>query len=186
MSHPWHNIPFSPDNKPHILNVYIEISSGSKIKYELDKDSGILRVDRILSSSSVYPANYGFVPKTLGEDKDPLDAIVFSQSTFMPSSFVRAKPIGVLRMVDQGENDEKILCVALDDPWYRDLKSLDELPQHELKEVRQFFMDYKKLENKMVEVLGFEDVEFGEKIILESVERYKKMMREKESKKDME
>ena len=151
MTHPWHDV--SPgDEAPEEFNVIVEISKGSKVKYELDKDTGLLLVDRILYSSVIYPANYGFIPQTLGDDEDPLDVLVLMQEPVQPLSLLRARPIGMMPMVDDGENDEKIICVHLDDPEYMGFEHFSELPEHRLNELQRFFQDYKKLENKEVNV----------------------------------
>jgi inorganic pyrophosphatase len=119
MNHPWHDVhigALAPAEFPAV----IEIPKGSKIKYELDKDTGLLRVDRVLYSSVIYPANYGFIPQTLGDDHDPIDVLVLMQEPVVPLSILRVRAIGMMTMLDQGENDEKIICVHLDDPEYRD------------------------------------------------------------------
>jgi inorganic pyrophosphatase len=154
MAHCWHDVPIG-DRAPQEFQAVIEIPKGSKVKYELDKGTGLLRVDRMLYSSVSYPANYGFIPRTLGDDNDPLDALVLMQEQVVPLSILRAKPIGVMMMLDQGEGDEKIICVHLDDPEYNGYDHIKELPQHRLDELRTFFEDYKKLEQKEVVVEEF-------------------------------
>ena len=151
MAHAWHDVNVGPE-APERFQAVIEIPKGSKVKYELDKDTGLLRVDRILFSSMFYPANYGFVPQTLGDDGDPLDVLVLMQEPVAPLSILRAQPIGVLTLVDEGKGDEKIICVARDDPEYRDYTHINDLPQHRLAELQTFFEDYKKLEGKTAEV----------------------------------
>ena len=138
------------------MNSIIEIPRGSKLKYELDKDTGLLKVDRVLYSSVVYPANYGFIPRTLDLDDDPLDILVLMQSTVVPMAFLRAKPIGVMMMLDQGEQDDKIIAVHADDPEFKDYNDISELPPHRTKEIHRFFNDYKQLENKQVVVEEFQ------------------------------
>jgi inorganic pyrophosphatase len=118
MPHPWHDVPIG-DEAPDEFTALIEIPKGSRVKYELDKETGLLKVDRILYSSVIYPANYGFIPRTLGDDDDPLDLLVLMQEPVQPLSILRARPIGMMHMIDEGENDEKIICVHLDDPEYR-------------------------------------------------------------------
>ena len=154
MSHAWHDVEIGA-RAPQEFQAVVEIPKGSKVKYELDKETGLIRVDRVLYSSVFYPMNYGFIPQTLGDDHDPLDVLVLMQEPVVPLSIVRAKPIGMMTMVDQGENDEKVISVALDDPEYRGYNHINELPPHRLDELRSFFEDYKKLEHKEVAVHDF-------------------------------
>ncbi|MEJ2368825.1 MAG: inorganic diphosphatase [Acidobacteriota bacterium] len=174
MSHPWHDI--SIGNKaPEEFQSVIEIPKGSKVKYELDKETGHLRVDRVLYSSVSYPANYGFIPQTIGDDHDPLDVLVLMQERVYPLSILRVRPIGMMAMVDQGENDEKIICIHLDDPEYRDYHSIDELPAHRLNELRNFFEDYKKLEQKEVRVKDFQGPKEAVEAVRHCMELYNKL-----------
>lgn len=166
MNHPWHDVAIGR-KAPQEFQAIVEIPKGSKVKYELDKPSGLLRVDRILYSSVVYPANYGFIPQTLGDDHDPLDVLVLMQESVVPLSILNVRPIGMMRMTDQGEGDEKIICVALNDPEYNGYTAIKQLPPHRLIEVRRFFEDYKKLENKKVVVKDFQ----GPKEALTAVKR---------------
>ena len=156
MHHPWHDVPIG-DEAPEEFSALIEIPKGSRVKYELDKDTGLLKVDRVLYSSIHYPANYGFIPRTLGDDGDPLDVLVLMQEPVQPLSLLVVRPIGMMHMVDDGENDEKIICVPLDDPEYQSYGHHNELPEHRLSELKRFFQDYKVLEGKEVNVGEFSD-----------------------------
>lgn len=170
--HPWHDIEPGKDIK-NFLNAVIEIPKDSKIKYELDKATGFLRVDRILYSSVHYPANYGFIPQSYCDDKDPLDVLVLGQLAVAPLSILRVKPIGVMKMVDQGEADDKIIAVHSDDPEYNHYESLKDLPPHRMAEVQKFFEEYKALEKKTVVVESFLDRQEALKIIEASLVAYR-------------
>jgi inorganic pyrophosphatase len=151
MTHPWHDV--SPgDRVPKEFDAVIEIPLGSSVKYELDKATGLIRMDRVLYSAVYYPANYGFIPQTLSEDHDPLDVLVLCQESVAPLTIVHARAIGVMTMIDSGAKDYKIIAVATADPEYNAYHEADELPSHKLAMVRRFFQDYKKLERKAVEV----------------------------------
>ncbi len=168
---PWHDVSFG-DESPAIVQCIIEIPSGSKAKYELDKESGLLRLDRVLFSSVHYPANYGFIPRTYCDDKDPLDVLVISQVEVVPFCIVNAKVIGVMRMLDGGESDDKIIAVAADDISVNHYNDITDLPPHTILEVQRFFEDYKILENKEVVVEGFLGREDAFRIVKESIELY--------------
>jgi inorganic pyrophosphatase len=169
---PWHHV--SPgSNLPEIVNGIVEIPKGSRAKYELDKESGLLRLDRVLYSSVYYPANYGFIPQTYCDDKDPLDILIFSQIDLVPMCIVPARPIGVMRMLDQGEADDKIIAIAAGDPSVNHIHDIAQLPAHFKSEMRSFFEDYKKLENKTVVVEDFFHVAVAHDIIRQNVEMYK-------------
>jgi|SRR5215210_212718 len=172
MTHPWHDVPIGED-APDEFNVVIEVSKGSKVKYELAKDTGLLKVDRILYSSVVYPENYGFIPQTLADDDDPLDVIVLMQEPVQPMSLLEVRPIGMLPMVDEGENDENIICVPVDDPQYMAFSSVNEFSEHRLNEIKQFFKEYKNLEDKEVEVGDIKGIEEAKEYVQRAVDLYK-------------
>ncbi|HLR76468.1 MAG TPA: inorganic diphosphatase [Balneolaceae bacterium] len=173
MPHPWHDIP-NDDKSPREITTVIEIPQGDKVKYELDKKTGLIKADRILYSSVVYPANYGFIPRSYGDDNDPLDVLVLMQEPVVPLTIVRARPVGLMKMIDQGQDDDKIICVHLDDPAYNDYHHFEELPTHRLKELRQFFEEYKTLENKEVQVDNLRGPDDARIVVQKSLERYKK------------
>ncbi|GIV59606.1 inorganic diphosphatase [Rhodocaloribacter litoris] len=174
MAHPWHDIPIGPE-APELFQAVIEIPQGGKVKYELDKESGLLRVDRVLYSSVIYPANYGFIPRTLGDDNDPLDVLVLMQEPVAPLSILRARPIGLMNMLDQGQNDEKIICVHLDDPAFNGYYHIWELPEHRLRELKRFFLDYKKLEEKEVLVQDFLGPDKARAVVAQGMKRYREI-----------
>ncbi|MCH7512410.1 MAG: inorganic diphosphatase [Bacteroidetes bacterium] len=172
MNNPWHSV--SPGNKiPEIVNGIIEIPKGSRAKYELDKESSLLILDRVIYSSVYYPHNYGFIPQTYGDDNDPLDILVLSQIEVVPLCIVPAKVIGVMRMMDNDEADDKIIAVAERDMSVNHFNDIDELPPHFIKEVKSFFEDYKKLENKTVIVEDFQGRETALEIIEQGLEVYR-------------
>jgi inorganic pyrophosphatase len=150
----------------------IEIPMGSSVKYELDKETGLLRLDRILYSAVYYPANYGFIPQTLAEDDDPLDALVLCQEAVAPLTLVNARAIGLMTMMDSGKKDHKILAVAVDDPEYNGFREATELPVHRLNMLRRFFQDYKTLEGKAVAVDEFQPAAAALPVIEGALARY--------------
>jgi inorganic pyrophosphatase len=171
--HPWHDI--SPGKKtPEEFVAVVEIPLGSHVKYELDKESGMLRMDRVLYSAVFYPASYGFIPQTLGEDSDALDVLVLCQEPVAPLTLIDARTIGLIHMVDCGSNDYKIIAVATADPEYNQYGEATDLPPHKLSMVKRFFKDYKKLENKPVEVSSIGSAEAAYPVIEESLKRYAK------------
>jgi inorganic pyrophosphatase len=169
--HPWHDVDIG-NEAPEVVFALIEIPKNSKIKYELDKKSGLIRVDRVLFSSVHYPANYGFIPQTYCEDRDPLDVLVLGQEPVVPLSILRVRIIGVMRMKDQGEADDKLIGVHADDPEYAHYTSIKELPPHRMTEVRRFFEDYKVLEHKKVVIEEFLDREHALRILQEALDLY--------------
>lgn len=165
VSNPWHNV--TPGNDvPNIVNSVIEIPKGSKAKYELDKKSGLLKLDRVLFSSVHYPANYGFIPQSYCADKDPLDILVICSIEVDPLCIIESKVIGVMRMIDNNEEDDKIIAVANNDMAVNYVNDISELPPHTIVELKRFFEDYKKLEHKEVVVENF----LGKKEAYKSVE----------------
>ena len=170
--HPWHGVHFG-ENAPRIVNAIIEIPQGSRCKYEIDKPSGLLRLDRIIYSSFHYPVNYGFIPQTYGGDKDPLDILVITSLPVQPLTLMDAKVIGVMQMIDGGDADDKIIAVAANDPSVNHYNNIEELPKHFFEELRHFFQEYKRLENKTVEVEEFKDKATALNIIQEAIDFYK-------------
>ena len=179
--HPWHSVDFG-EQAPRIVNAVIEIPQGSRAKYEIDKPSGLLRLDRVIYSSFYYPTNYGFIPQTYGEDKDPLDILVISSLSIQPLCLVTAKVIGVMQMIDGGDADDKIIAVAAHDPSINYINNIEELPKHFFEELRHFFEEYKRLENKAVIVEEFQDKSTALRIVQQGIELYKSTFGE-ESKK---
>ncbi len=171
MTHPWHDV--APgEHLPREFTAVVEIPMGSSVKYELDKKTGLLRLDRVLYSAVYYPANYGFIPQSLAEDDDPLDVLVLSQEAVAPLTLVRARAIGLMTMIDSGKSDHKILAVAIDDPEYQGVNEFSDLPSHRLSMLRRFFQDYKILENKVVDVDDFEEAKSALPIIDGALQRY--------------
>ena len=171
MSNIWHDI--SPKRiTPEEFICVIEIPKGSKKKYELDKETGFLMLDRILYTSTHYPANYGFIPRTFGDDGDPLDVLLLCAQTLDPLTLVKAYPIGVITMIDNGHNDEKIIAIPCNDPTYNHYTDIEQLPMHIFDEMRHFFKVYKNLENKETAVDEVQGREVAVKIIKEAIEHY--------------
>jgi inorganic pyrophosphatase len=176
MLHPWHDV--TPGEKlPLEFNTLVEIPMGSNVKYELDKRTGLLRLDRVLYSAVYYPANYGFIPQTFAEDDDPLDVLVLCQEPVAPMTLVAARAIGLMTMIDSGKRDHKIVAVAIGDPEFNSLREAQELPPHRLTMLRRFFQDYKQLEGKSVEVDEFQPAAKALPIIEEALERYSMLRR---------
>lgn len=172
--HAWHDI--TPgEHLPQEFNAVIEIPLGSNVKYELDKASGLIKMDRILYSAVYYPANYGFIPQTLAEDDDPLDVLVLCREAVFPLTLVRARAIGLMTMVDAGKKDHKIIAVATADPEFNVYHEAAEMPPHRLIMVRRFFQDYKQLEGKAVEVDDIRPAAEAFPVIRDALWRYSKM-----------
>lgn len=170
--HPWHGVP-PGENAPRTVNAVIEIPQGSRCKYEIDKPSGLLKLDRVIFSSFYYPCNYGFIPQTYGDDKDPLDILVITSLPVVPLTLMEAKVVGVMQMIDGGDADDKIIAVAANDPGVNHYNNIEELPKHFFDELRHFFEEYKKLENKSVKVEEFGDKSMALKIIEDAIQLYK-------------
>ena len=169
----WHDI--NPTLiTPESFTTLIEIPKGSKCKYELDKHTGLLRLDRILYTSTHYPANYGFIPRTYADDGDPLDVLVIGAEPIYPMTLIDVYPIGVMRMIDGGKLDDKIIAIAHTDPNYNKIKSIDELPAHIFDEIMHFFTVYKQLENKQTAVRELFGPEEAKNIIQEAIDGYNK------------
>ena len=171
MLHPWHDIPAGP-HPPDMVTAIIEIPAKSRNKYELDKKTGALRLDRVLYSAVHYPGDYGFIPRTLHEDNDPLDILVRINEPTFPGCQIDVRPVGVLRMLDRGEPDDKILSVPCHDPYHQEYFDIADMPGHYLKEIEHFFHIYKDLEGKRVEILGWEKSDVAMGLVLESMKRY--------------
>ena len=167
----WHDI--SKDRiTTRSFEAFIEIPKGCKAKYELDKETGLLKLDRVLYTSTVYPANYGFIPRTYADDGDPLDVLVICTQEILPMTLIRVMPIGVMRMLDGGAIDDKIIAVPFSDPTYNYIRSIDELPPHIFDEIMHFFSVYKQLENKQTAVKELLEADDAKRIIAQCIENY--------------
>jgi inorganic pyrophosphatase len=169
----WHDIEPGP-KVPSVVNVIVEIPKGSQNKYEYDKELNLMKLDRVLFSPFYYPGEYGIIPQTYAEDGDPLDALVLVTNPTYPGVLIESRPIGLLRMKDSGEMDDKILCVAKDDPRHASLHDISDLEKHYLKEIAHFFEVYKHLEGKKVEIIGWKNASTAKKAILDSIKLYQK------------
>jgi inorganic pyrophosphatase len=173
MVHPWHDV--SPGKEvPRDFQAVIEIPLGSNLKYELDKPTGLLKVDRVIHSAVFYPANYGFIPQTYAEDDDPLDVLVLCQEAVQPLALIKARAIGVMTMVDGGATDDKIIAVATNDPEFNEYLEARDLPGHRLLVLKRFFQDYKQLEGKQVQVEEIRPAYAAITVIEQSLARYQK------------
>jgi inorganic pyrophosphatase len=176
MIHPWHDVTPGEDI-PQEFNSVIEIPSGSSVKYELDKASGLIKLDRVLYSAVYYPANYGFIPQTLAEDDDPLDVLVFCQETVVPLTLIHARTIGLMTMIDGGKKDHKIIAIATEDPEFNSYREASEMPTHRITMLRRFFQDYKQLEGKAVEVDEISPPREAFPVIEDALARYSRQRR---------
>lgn len=174
IQHPWHEVEPNYDEKHATVDGVIEISRGSKSKYEVDKPSGLLRLDRVVFAAFVYPINYGFIPKSLGDDGDPLDILVLSEVSIEPLCLVRARIIGFMEMIDNGEMDEKIIAVAEGDMSVNHIQTIEELPDSFKQELKHFFMNYKTLSGKEVRVNEFKGKADALDVVSRSFVQYKK------------
>ncbi len=174
--HPWHGASFGK-NAPQIVNALIEIPQGSRAKYEIDKETGLLKLDRVIYSSFHYPINYGFIPQTLGKDGDPLDILVMCSESIQSLCIVEAMVIGNMQMIDTGVADDKIIAVATKDPTVNHIKNLNDLPNHFKAVLKNYFEQYKVLENKQVIIDDFQSKEEAYKIIDESILYYKEIFK---------
>ena len=176
IQHPWHEVA-AGRTPPEFVNAIIEIPRGSRAKYEIDKESGLLKLDRVIYASMYYPLNYGFIPQTLGEDGDPLDIVVLTQVSVVPLCLIPSKVIGVMQMIDRGEADEKIIAVAEHDPSVSHIGDIGDLPPHLTSELRHFFENYKTLENRKVEINEFLPRNEAFTVIDNCIKHYAKMIK---------
>jgi len=173
MFNAWHDLPVDRNNVAESIPAVIEVPRHSKVKYELHKKSGMIMVDRILHSAVHYPANYGLIPQTYCDDNDPLDVLVLGEHPLVPLTIVHCRPVGVMRMIDGGELDDKIIAVPTDDPVWKHITKLSEVPQHILDEICEFFKTYKTLEKKKaVEIKGVEDEAAAVACVEEALDLY--------------
>jgi inorganic pyrophosphatase len=166
----WHDI---EPGTPEEMNVIVEINKGSNNKYEIDKKTGLIALDRVSHTAQSFPFDYGFVPQTLWEDGDALDVILLTTYPLFPGVLVRARPVAIMHMVDSGEGDDKVIAVPADDPRWNDIKDLADVNKHTLKEIEHFYSTYKKLQNKVVEIKGFSGKDEATKAFQKSLTLYK-------------
>jgi len=165
----WHDI--EPGTK-EAMNVIVEINKGSKNKYEIDKKTGLIALDRVMHTGQDFPFDYGFVPQSLWHDEDPLDVVLLATYPFPPGTLVRARPVALMNMIDSGEGDDKIIAVPVDDPRFDNVKDLSDINPHTVKEIEHFYSTYKKLQNKVVEVSGFQGRKEAEVAFEEGLKLY--------------
>ncbi len=174
----WHDISYG-DNAPETVNTIIEIPRGSKNKYEIDKKTGIIKLDRAMRTAQDYPFDYGFVPRTLWDDGDALDVVVLTTYPLATGVMVEARVIGVMRMIDSGDCDDKIIAVPSDDPRWDNVHDIEDVNQHTLKEMQHFFETYKSIDNKVVEITGFEDVNAAHEAVRKGIRLYEEKYKNK-------
>jgi len=170
--HPWHDIPPGP-SVPDIVTAVIEIPRHSRNKYEIDKELGMFRLDRVLHSAVHYPGDYGFIPQTLGDDGDPLDIVLMMTAPVFPGCLVEVRPVGIFHLVDRGDDDEKIIAVPTRDPFTDEIRDITDIRSHALLELEHFFQVYKDLEHVRVETRGFDNAKAAKKVILTAVAAYR-------------
>lgn len=168
----WHDVS-AGDKTPGTFNVIIEINRGSKNKYEVDKETGLIALDRVAHTAQDFPFDYGFVPQTYWHDNDPLDVVLLTTHPLLPGVLVKARPVALMNMIDSGEGDDKIIAVPVDDPRWSDTKDLADINKHTIKEIEHFYSTYKKLQNKEVSVTGFKGRTDAEAVITEGMALYK-------------
>ncbi len=173
----WHDV--EPGVKD-TMNVIIEINKGSKNKYEIDKKTGLIALDRVSHTAQDFPFDYGFVPRSLWHDKDPLDVVLLTTYPLLPGVLVHARPVALMNMIDSGEGDDKIIAVPVDDPRFDTIQDIGDINPHTLKEIEHFYSTYKKLQNKVVEVKGFQGKKEAEGVFEEGLELYAKQYKIKE------
>lgn len=172
----WHDI--EPGNKDEI-NVVVEINKGSKNKYEVDKKTGLIALDRVAHTAQDFPFDYGFVPQTYWEDNDPLDVVILTTYPLLPGILVRVRPVAIMEMIDSGEGDSKIIAVPTDDPRWNEVQDLKDINPHTVKEIEHFYSTYKKIQNKEVKVLGFKDKAEAQSVFTRGIELYKEKFSKK-------
>lgn len=173
MVNPWKDLP-SGENPPEEINIVVEITKGSQNKFELDKESGMIKLDRVLHPPFKYKWDYGLIPQTLAGDGDPADGLIFVDEPSFPGAIIPVRPIGIMHMIDQGEQDDKIISVPSKDPRAKKIKDIKNLSKKQIDEMKEFFSNYKKKENKKVEVTGFDNSAIARKYIKEAIELFKK------------
>lgn len=170
-AHPWHDLPYG-ENVPQEVFAFIEVPKHSMLKYELDKESGFIKLDRVLYSAVHYPGDYGFIPQTLSDDGDPLDILIISNFPVHPGTIVKARPIGVLEMIDDDIKDEKIIAVHSTDPRSDKRKEVTDFSEHVILEIKHFFETYKSLQGKHAQIVGISGVRQAQAIILKTIKDY--------------